>query len=320
MLTLMLLNLPRNRLLVVPLWSTVGQGTELQSALSCLLKLFGRGTGGLGTVFESPLRSPHVSPPVTPPVSTTEGVAGDPVTLTSLSLVVNSLVQKVSSLENALTDTKQTHGKRQRNVNVYGIWLWIDEMVEPDADWDVFLDLARRSPTSGHVTPSMATTSKPLSEEEIEAAKDYSQQERAKCRKHAKAVNNGTQMLHGAAVKAIHVICHIRACPIGPRVEARRDQIKMTKGFNAKESVKGHMVNLSRFEGHIEPIPAPLEGVINHLIKYHFISENRRPNSCIISFFDEGEYSQPFLKPPHLDQPISTLVLSESSYGVRIRI
>ncbi|GKE05976.1 hypothetical protein Tco_1397994, partial [Tanacetum coccineum] len=141
-------------------------------------------TGG-GPVFESPLRSPHVSPPVTPPVSTTEGVAGDPVTLTSLSLVVNSLVQKVSSLENALTDTKQTHGKviiklinkvkrledklkqRQRNVIVSDE---DDEMVEPDADWDVFLDLARRSPTSGHVTHSMATTSKPLSEEEIEAA------------------------------------------------------------------------------------------------------------------------------------------------------
>ncbi|GJT39096.1 hypothetical protein Tco_0938961 [Tanacetum coccineum] len=141
-------------------------------------------TGG-GPVFESPLRSPHVSPPVTPPVSSTEGVAGDPVTLTSLSLVVTSLVQKVSSLENALTDMKQTHGKvvirlinkvkrlenklkqRKRNVIVSDE---DDEMVEPDADWDVFLDLARRSPTSGHVSPSMATTSKPLSEEEIEAA------------------------------------------------------------------------------------------------------------------------------------------------------
>ncbi|GJS92639.1 hypothetical protein Tco_0799607 [Tanacetum coccineum] len=141
-------------------------------------------TGG-GPVFESPLRSPHVSPPVTPPVSTTEGVAGDPVTLTSLSLVVNSLVQKVSSLENALTDMKQTHGKvvirlinkvkhlenklkqRKRNVIVSDE---DDEMVEPDADWDVFLDLARHSPTSGHVSPSMVTTSKPLSEEEIKAA------------------------------------------------------------------------------------------------------------------------------------------------------
>ncbi|GKE43966.1 hypothetical protein Tco_1471250, partial [Tanacetum coccineum] len=141
-------------------------------------------TGG-GPIFESLLRSPHVSPPVTPPVSTTEGVVGDPVTLTSLSLVVNSLVQKVSSLENALTDMKQTHGKviiklinkvkrledklkqRQRNVIVSGE---DDEMVEPNADWDAFLDLASRSPTSSHVTPSKATTSKPHSEEEIEAA------------------------------------------------------------------------------------------------------------------------------------------------------
>ncbi|KAJ9543238.1 hypothetical protein OSB04_022945 [Centaurea solstitialis] len=69
----------------------------------------------------------------------------------------------------------------------------------------------------------------------------------------------------------------------------------------------------TRSIGHIEPIPAPLEGVINHLIKYHLITENRRPNSCIINFFDEGEFSQPFLKPPHLDQPISALFLSEST-------
>ncbi|KAJ9547658.1 hypothetical protein OSB04_020201 [Centaurea solstitialis] len=65
-------------------------------------------------------------------------------------------------------------------------------------------------------------------------------------------------------------------------------------------------------DSHIEPIPAPLEDVIDHLIQYHLISESRRPNSCIISFFDEGEFSQPFLKPPHLEQPISTLLLSES--------
>lgn len=27
----------------------------------------------------------------------------------------------------------------------------------------------------------------------------------------------------------------------------------------------------------------------------------------------QGEFSQPFLKPPHLDQPLSTLLLSEST-------
>nr|GMD71031.1 RNA demethylase ALKBH10B-like [Ipomoea batatas] len=161
--------------------------------------------------------------------------------------------------------------------------------------------------------------------------------------------------------------------------EAHRAQIKMRKGFSAREPVKGHMVNVVRglklYEdmfsstelselnefvnelrvagqngelsgetfvlynqqlkgnkremiqlgapifGHvednptcnIEAIPAPLEGVINRLIQCHLISDNRRPNGCIINFFDEGEYSQPFLKPPHLDQPVSTLLLSEST-------
>ncbi|KAF3680614.1 hypothetical protein T459_08410 [Capsicum annuum] len=61
-----------------------------------------------------------------------------------------------------------------------------------------------------------------------------------------------------------------------------------------------------------EPIPALLQRVIDHLIQWHLISESRRPNSCIINFFDEGEFSQPFLKPPHLEQPVSTLVLADS--------
>ncbi|KAL3517536.1 hypothetical protein ACH5RR_020125 [Cinchona calisaya] len=165
--------------------------------------------------------------------------------------------------------------------------------------------------------------------------------------------------------------------------EARAEQIKITKGFVAREPVKGHMVNVVRglklyediftvielsklndfvnelrvagqngelsgetfilynqqikgnkremiqlgfpifqrvdeatskwHKSHIEPIPALIQGVIDHLIQWRIISDNRRPNGCIINFFDEGEYSQPFLKPPHLDQPISSLLLSEST-------
>ncbi|KAK1398977.1 Alkylated DNA repair protein alkB-like protein 8 [Heracleum sosnowskyi] len=62
----------------------------------------------------------------------------------------------------------------------------------------------------------------------------------------------------------------------------------------------------------IEPIPETLLGVIDNLVCWHLVSEGKKPNSCIINFFDEGEYSQPFLKPPHLDQPISILLLSQS--------
>lgn len=63
----------------------------------------------------------------------------------------------------------------------------------------------------------------------------------------------------------------------------------------------------------IEPIPAVIEAVIDHLVQWRLIPEGRRPNSCIINFFDEDEYSQPYLKPPHLDNPISTLVLSDTT-------
>ncbi|KVH94436.1 hypothetical protein Ccrd_003519 [Cynara cardunculus var. scolymus] len=156
----------------------------------------------------------------------------------------------------------------------------------------------------------------------------------------------------------------VKICSNQEDLEAWRAQIRIRKGFVAKESVKGHMASLKLYEnilGDTEltrlidyvhklrvasrngelsgetfitynqqlktikreaiqfgtPIFGQIRdettGVINHLIKYHLITENRRPNSCIINFFDEGEFSQPFLKPPHLDQPISVLFLSEST-------
>lgn len=48
-----------------------------------------------------------------------------------------------------------------------------------------------------------------------------------------------------------------------------------------------HNLEKCQLSGHNEPIPALLQGVINHLIQWHLISESRRPNSCIINFFDE---------------------------------
>ncbi|GMH20488.1 hypothetical protein Nepgr_022329 [Nepenthes gracilis] len=177
---------------------------------------------------------------------------------------------------------------------------------------------------------------------------------------------------------------HTAICDNHKDCVARREQIKMTKGFVAKEPVKGHMVNvvkgLKMYEDvfavselcklndfvdelraagqngellgetyilfnkqmkgnkreqiqlgipifgqikneatneqqktNIEPIPALLQSVIDHLVQWQIIPENRKPNGCIINFFDEGEYSQPYLKPPHLDQPICILLLSESA-------
>ncbi|XVF32639.1 hypothetical protein REPUB_Repub17cG0099700 [Reevesia pubescens] len=181
-----------------------------------------------------------------------------------------------------------------------------------------------------------------------------------------------------------HVEENIDICSNHEECDARPSQIKLTKGFSAKEQVKGRSANvvkglklyedvftdselakLSDFVselrsagqngelsgetfilfnkqikgnkreliqfgvpifGHIkeeptsnsqtiniEQIPALLQGVIEHLVQWQLIPEYKKPNGCIINFFDEGEYSQPFLKPPHLDQPLSTLLLSEST-------
>ncbi|XP_057742340.1 RNA demethylase ALKBH10B-like [Arachis stenosperma] len=185
--------------------------------------------------------------------------------------------------------------------------------------------------------------------------------------------DSGSQEMQGSSTNNINICSNHEEC------EGRSSQIKLTKGFSAKESVKGHMVNVVKglklyedvftdselckltdfvneihaagqngelsgetfilfnkqvkgnkreliqlgvplfgqikedTKSNIEPIPALLEHVIDHLIQWKLIPEYKRPNGCIINFFEEEEFSQPFLKPPHLDQPVSTLVLSEST-------
>ncbi|OWM87169.1 hypothetical protein CDL15_Pgr010201 [Punica granatum] len=83
-------------------------------------------------------------------------------------------------------------------------------------------------------------------------------------------------------------------------------------GLPIFEQIQEEAVNNDEL-GNIEPIPELIQGVIDHLVQWELIPAHKKPNSCIISFYDEGEYSQPFLKPPHLDHPISTLLLSEST-------
>ncbi|GAB2281366.1 hypothetical protein Dimus_015962 [Dionaea muscipula] len=186
-----------------------------------------------------------------------------------------------------------------------------------------------------------------------------------------------------SGTQGVHAIPeHIEICDDHDDCGTRRERIKMTKGFVAKEPVKGHMVNVvkglklyedvfttsellklnnlanelrtagkngclqgetyvlfnkqikgnkreqiqlgfpvfgqtideaAHEQQNIEPIPALLQSVIDHLVHWQIIPESRKPNGCIINFFDEEEYSQPYLKPPHLDQPLCTLLLSEST-------
>ncbi|MBA0736457.1 hypothetical protein Gogos_010010 [Gossypium gossypioides] len=88
---------------------------------------------------------------------------------------------------------------------------------------------------------------------------------------------------------------------------------ELTSNNQTSKAHRRDTVVLFGFSVNIEPIPALLQDVIEHLIQWQLIPEYKKPNGCIINFFDEDEYSQPFLKPPHLEQPISTLLLSEST-------
>jgi len=48
------------------------------------------------------------------------------------------------------------------------------------------------------------------------------------------------------------------------------------------------------FSANIEPIPALLQRVIDHFIQWHLLPEYKRPNGCIINFFEEVNFA-PFL-------------------------
>lgn len=59
----------------------------------------------------------------------------------------------------------------------------------------------------------------------------------------------------------------------------------------------------------VEPIPTDLEAIIDRMLRWNLISGNRRPDSCIINFFNEGDYSQPHMHPYHFERPFYTLSL-----------
>ncbi|KAG6520303.1 hypothetical protein ZIOFF_017351 [Zingiber officinale] len=51
----------------------------------------------------------------------------------------------------------------------------------------------------------------------------------------------------------------------------------------------------------IGPIPPSLQNIIDNLVLWCIIPDNKKPNSCIINFFNEDDFSQPYFKPPHLE-------------------
>ncbi|KAL7112862.1 hypothetical protein ACP275_04G027500 [Erythranthe tilingii] len=63
----------------------------------------------------------------------------------------------------------------------------------------------------------------------------------------------------------------------------------------------------------IQPLPPFIQDLINHLMLWNLLPKQRNPNSCVIRYFDEGEFSSPFVKPPYLEAYIATLVLADSN-------
>ncbi|KAF2314921.1 hypothetical protein GH714_037178 [Hevea brasiliensis] len=87
------------------------------------------------------------------------------------------------------------------------------------------------------------------------------------------------------------------------------------------KQVKGNKRELVQFGipifGHIkeEATSDNRTSIIIHMLhsfKFMITTERKSLHFAIVQFYQD-EYSQPFQKPPHLDQPISTLLLAEST-------
>lgn len=265
------------------------------------------------------------------------------------------------------------HGRRLN-------WIPVLQMQKYHSIADVALELKRVAETKLEAASFGNVETNKFSDEKVKISVEngHVAQEEEEDSPDSDITDSGSQEVKTASENNDDICANHEDCGVRPT------QIKLTKGFTAKEHVKGHTVNvvkgLKLYEsiftdselskltdfvdelrvagqngelsgetfilfnkqvkgnkreliqlgvpifGHIkeeaasnnpssniEPIPALLQGVIDHLVQWQLIPEYKKPNGCIIHFFDEEEYSQPFLKPPHLDQPISTLILSEST-------
>ncbi|QCD97586.1 alkylated DNA repair protein alkB-like protein 8 [Vigna unguiculata] len=322
---------------------------------------------------------------VPPPLLVSDAFAKDAILawfrgeFAAANAIIDALCGHLASIAAASSDYEATFAAiHHRRIN----WIPIIQMQKYHSIADVALELRkvadRKTEAEGARKSESNSGGEQKLEKEIvetggnegdEAAPEYDSPD-------SEITDSGSQEMQPSALNN-------NICSNHEECEGRSSKIKLTKGFSAKESVKGHMASsfvnvvkgLKLYEdvfseseickltdfvndihaagqngelsgetfilfnkqmkgnkreliqlgvpifgqikddtkSNIEPIPALIHDVIDHLIQWKLIPEYKRPNGCIINFFEEGEFSQPFLKPPHLDQPLSTLLLSEST-------
>ncbi|XP_027366016.1 RNA demethylase ALKBH10B-like isoform X2 [Abrus precatorius] len=320
----------------------------------------------------SPSDRPAMLPLQPPPVLVSDSFAKDAIIawfrgeFAAANAIIDALCAHLACIATSPSDYDAVFAAiHRRRLN----WIPVIQMQKYHSIADVTLQLRRLADGKA------PNDEKPISDEKATSAEsvgiggdeheEYDSPE-------SEITDSGSQEMHASSM-------NINICSNHEECEGRSSQFKLTKGFTAKESVKGHMVNVvkglklyddiftdselckltdfvneihaagqngelsgetfilfnKQMKGNkreliqmgvpifgqikedtktnIEPIPALLQGVIDHLIQWQLLPEYKRPNGCIINFFEEGEFSQPFLKPPHLDQPVSTLLLSEST-------
>ncbi|OIW12689.1 hypothetical protein TanjilG_24622 [Lupinus angustifolius] len=349
-----------------------------------------------------PMPDPIPSAPVGPTMLVSDSFAKDAILnwfrgeFAAANAIIDALCVHLAHLGGASDYDSVFAAIHRRRLN----WIPVLQMQKYHSIADVALQLRKVSENIGSTTPAMKTEveengdreeskviesswcdeKEKIDEQVMESVgngNDHNNHEGA--REHEEYDSLESEITDSGSQEMQSSSMNINICSNHEECEGRSSQIKLTKGFTAKESIKGHMVNVvkglklyediftdselckltefvnelhtagqngelsgetfilfnKQMKGNkreliqlgvpifgqikedaktsIEPIPALLQRVIDHLIQWQLLPQYKRPNGCIINFFEEGEFSQPFLKPPHLDQPLSTLLLSEST-------
>ncbi|XP_019428883.1 PREDICTED: uncharacterized protein LOC109336627 [Lupinus angustifolius] len=339
------------------------------------------------------LPSGHVAPTTLPPMLVSDSFAKDAILawfrgeFAAANAIIDALCSHLSHLGDSSDYDPVFAAIHRRRIN----WIPVLQMQKYHSIADVALELRKVSENISLTPPERTEVEENGDREENKVVESSGCDEKV-----TESVENGSdhneaeteqdeydspksEITDSGTLEMQANSININICSNHEECEGRSSQIKLTKGFTAKESIKGHMVNvvkglklyediftdselykLTEFvnelhtagqngelsgetfilfnkqmkgnkreliqlgvpifgqikedtKTNIEPIPALLERVIDHLIQWQLVPQYKRPNGCIINFFEEGEFSQPFLKPPHLDQPLSTLLLSEST-------
>ncbi|KAF1868503.1 hypothetical protein Lal_00008311 [Lupinus albus] len=94
------------------------------------------------------------------------------------------------------------------------------------------------------------------------------------------------------------------------RVSGRRGQLQGTQTYVvSRRPIKGHGREMIQLDKNVEPIPSLFQDIIERMVSSQVMTV--KPDACIVDFYNEGDYSQPYNWPHWIGRPVYILFLTD---------